>query len=188
MSRSIRYLRRAVAVCVLGLALVSTGCQTTPRSSEPGAKASEKSKRSRSRKPPIRRVRCLYEQRPWLNLDKAGDRDPEGIRYRAFLDPETGEGRGVLRDGMFHIELYRIDRTIDGTIQRTLASDWHYPTSDVHTIAKPGMLGEGYFVHLVWADKGIAGKEIELITTFEDPDGRKARSATKRMRVPKYEY
>jgi hypothetical protein len=48
------------------------------------------------------------------------------------------------------------------------------------------MLGEGYFVHLMWAEKDIAGHEIELITRFEDPEGRGARSGTKRLRVPKY--
>jgi hypothetical protein len=129
-------------------------------------------------------VRCLYDQRPWLNLDKAGDRDPEGICYRVFLDP--GTGRGVLAEGTFHIEMYQIDRSLEGELTRTLVSDWHYPTSAVHTIAEPGMLGEGYFLHLMWASKEIAGNEIEIITQFEDKAGRKVRSATKTWRVPKY--
>jgi hypothetical protein len=175
---------RAALVCWPVLLVNLPGCQAPPAGEKGQAVAAAPRKRTHSKQPPIRRVRCLYEQKPWLNLDKAGDRDPEGIRYRIFLDPDTG--RGVLREGTFHIELYRIDRVGPDQVERTLASDWHYPTSAVHRIAKPGMLGEGYFVHLVWAEKDIAGHEIELITWFEDPEGMKARSGTKRLRVPKY--
>ncbi len=132
----------------------------------------------------IRHVRCLYEHRPWLNLDRAGDRDPEGIRYRVFLD--TGNARGVHRDGMFDIEMYLIGRDDQGESTRTLVSDWHYPTSAVHTIAKPGKLGEGYFLYLRWARKDVAGHEIEIITKFQDQYGNTARSGTKRIPVPKY--
>ena len=87
---------------------------------------------------------------------------------------------------MLHVELYQIDHGEDGKIVRTLVSDWHYPTSDVHRIAKPGMLGDGYFLHLVWARKDIAGHEIDLVTQFEDTFGNVARSGAKRLRVPKY--
>ena len=132
----------------------------------------------------VRRVRCIYDQDPWLNLDRAGDRNYEGLRYRVFLD--TGKGRGVLCDGTFHIELYLIDRDENGNVRRTLASDWHYPTSAFHTIAEPGFLGEGYYVHLAWGKKGIVGHEIEVITLFEDSNGNIARSGTKGLRVPKY--
>ncbi len=132
----------------------------------------------------IRHVRCLYEHRPWLNLDRAGDRDPEGIRYRVFLD--AGDARGVHRAGMFDIEMYLIGRDDQGEPTRTLVSDWHYPTSKVHTIAKPGKLGEGYFLYLRWARKDVAGHEIEIITKFKDEYGNTARSGTKRIPVPKY--
>jgi len=119
-----------------------------------------------------------------MSLDQDGDRDPEGLRFRAFLDP--GTGRGVLSEGTFHISMYTIKRLSGGKVERHLASDWIYPTSEVHTIAKPGMLGEGYFLHLYWASKETAGKEIELVVEFEDPWGAKTRSGTKRLRVPKY--
>ncbi|MFQ5462759.1 MAG: hypothetical protein ACE5E5_09045 [Phycisphaerae bacterium] len=133
---------------------------------------------------PVVAVHCIYGARPWLNLDRSGDRDPEGIRYRVFLDLGTNDA--VIRDGMFHIEMYRIDRAGKGELERTLVSDWHYPTSRMPQIAKPGMLGPGYFLHLRWASKDIAGKEIEISTVFEDEFGRSARSETKRFRVPKY--
>lgn len=129
-------------------------------------------------------VRCLYDARPWLSFDRENDRDPEGLKYRVFLD--VGGGETVIRDGTFHVELYRLDRQPDGSVARTLASDWHFETSRAPQIQKPGMLGEGYFFFLRWAFKDIAGNEIEISTEYEDPYGRTARSETKRMRVPKY--
>lgn len=134
--------------------------------------------------PRIRRVVCIYGQRPWLNLDKDGDRDPEGLRFRVFLD--TGDGRGVLVDGTFRVEMYVVERQPDGELTRTLSSDWVYPSHAIHTIAKPGMLGEGYFLYLYWSNKSTAGKEIEIVVEFEDEAGNKVRSGTKRLRVPKY--
>jgi hypothetical protein len=133
---------------------------------------------------PVRRVVCLYDNRPWLNLDTHGDRDVEGIRFRAFLD--AGRGRGCLRDGTMHVEMYRIGRDAEGKTTRTLVSDWHYPTRDLPTIAQTGMLGDGYFLHLRWATKALSGSEVELIARFEDSQGRVARSETKRLRIPKY--
>lgn len=164
-------------VCGLVLVTVIEGCQTTRSGARDDWLHREPSKR-------IRHVHCLYDQKPWLNLDRAGDRDPEGICYRVYLDP--GSGRGILAEGTFHVEMYEINRLPDGKVERTLVSDWHYPTSKVHSIAKAGMLGDGYFLHLMWASKEIAGKEIEIITEFEDADGHRARSGNKRFRVPRY--
>ena len=164
-------------VCGLVLLLVAAGCQTPTG----GSKWRHGRRVSHER---IRRVACVYGKTCWLNLDKAGDRDPEGLRYRVFLDP--GSGRGVLADGTFHVAMYLLERGTGGAAARTLVSDWHYPTADVHTIKKPGFLGDGYWLHLMWAKKDLAGKEIEIITEFEDVAGKKIRSGTKRFRVPKY--
>ena len=133
----------------------------------------------------MRAVRCLYTFRPWLNLDQAGDADPEGLWYRVYL--ESADGQREFRDGMFHIEMYQIGRDSDGRVTRELVSDWHYPTSKMNKIDRPGMLGEGYIVSLAWAKKSVAGREIEIITHYEDPNGRRTRSETKRFRVPKHE-
>ncbi len=132
---------------------------------------------------PVRRVVCLYDQRPWLNLDAAGDRDPEGIHFRVFLD--AGKGKGELRDGDLHVEMYRIDRESLDRIQRTLVSDWDLPTSGL-TQVKSKILGMGYHLRLRWAEKETAGHEIEVITHFRDPNGKAVRSGTKRLHVPKY--
>ena len=171
---------RALTLFSCGLVVAATvvGCQTPGGHSASGRLFGKRSAN------PIRRVICVYDQKPWLNLDVMGDRDPEGIRYRVFLDP--GDGNGVHRDGTLHVEMYQIDRVRKGEVQRTLVSDWHYPTSEVHTIAKPGMLGDGYYLYLRWARKDIPGHEVEIVTRFEDEHGRLAKSGTKRFRVPKY--
>ncbi len=132
---------------------------------------------------PIRHVISLYDQKPWLNLDVAGDRDPEGIHYRVFLD--AGSGRGVHRDGTFVIAMYQIDRKASGETERTLVSDWKYPTSSFLRI-KSKLLGMGYHLRLRWASKKIAGHEIEVVTRYKDPDGNMVGAGTKRLRVPKY--
>ena len=165
----------ALGIGLTAFALTAAGCRT--------ADGTGPSSRRHSRASDIHGVRCLFDQKPWLNADTAGDRDPEGIRYRVFLD--TGVGKGVLRDGTFYVEMYQVDRSPSGEIERTLVSDWRYPTSQFGTVAAR-ILGKGYHLQLRWAKKDIAGHEIELITQYLDPDGNATRSATKRLRVPRY--
>ena len=138
---------------------------------------------SPNRSQPILRVFTLFYQKPWLNLDAAGDRDPEGLEYRVFLDP--GTGKGVRRSGTFLISMYHIDRSASGEVERKLVSDWKYATSDFSEIDSP-LLGTGYHIRLRWATKDIAGKEVEIITRFENPNGSVVSAGTKRLRVPKY--
>ncbi len=159
--------------------LIGAGCQSAGPTGSPGGRKSMFS----AKQPPIRRVVCLFDQRPWLNADAAGDRDPEGIRYRVFLD--TGDSKGVLREGTFHVQMYRIKREGGKEVGRDLECDWHYPTGQFDTVSAK-ILGEGYMLQLRWPKKDTAGNEIELVTTYEAPDGRTVRSATTRKRVPKY--
>lgn len=179
----------AARLSVAGLALAAL-CASCRSAGGPDVapQVTERGVVPRSAPEQIRRVICLYRTNPWVDADKFGDRDPEGIQYYVYLsttsDPQ--EGRGEWRAGMFHVELYVLERQPDGTITRTLGSDWHYPT-DQFTKVKSKYLGEGYHLRLVWAHKAIAGSEIELLTAFEDEYGRKARSETKRLRVPDYD-
>jgi len=39
----------------------------------------------------------------------------------------------------------------------------------------------------VWADKSLAGSEVDVLVWFEDPEGKIARAGTKRLEIPKYE-
>lgn len=137
----------------------------------------------RNRDDAVRRVVCLFDQRPWINADASGDRDPEGIQFRVFLDQD--KDKGVLRDGTLHMEMYVIETNKGGQATRRLMSDWHLPTSGLSTV-KANILGMGYHVRLRWAEKATAGHEIELVTKFEDAEGRITRAGTKRLRVPKY--
>ncbi len=165
----------ALGLCVV---IAAVGCRTTGKSASSGSTSA----RARSG-PVVRGVMCLFDQKPWISADSAGDRDPEGIRYRVFLD--SGSTKGVLHDGTFHIEMYKISRNEKGEQERTLVSDWHYSTSEF-TRVRASVLGMGYLVQLQWAKKDLAGNEIELITQFEDTNGFIARGATRRLRIPKY--
>lgn len=174
-----------VAACLPSL----VGCAHTGRGHPiDGSETDVVRKQPPPNEPIVRHVMCMFEhsRRRWLNQDKAGDRDPEGIWYRAWL--KTLQGESVIRDGTFHVEMYRIERSPDNTLNRTLVSDWIYRTDRVGRIGQPGWLGDGYVLALRWATKDIAGSEIEIITTFEDDYGRTARSETYRMRVPKYSF
>ncbi|MFQ5493881.1 MAG: hypothetical protein ACE5EX_00730 [Phycisphaerae bacterium] len=133
----------------------------------------------------IQRVACLYDPKPWLNQDVEGDRKPEGIHYRAFLDP--GTGRGVLKEGRFHIEMYAVEQDESGEATRTLVSDWIYST-DAYPRIKSEIFGLGYHIQLVWASKDIAGKDIELVTRFEDSAGNVATAGTYKKRVPVFAF
>jgi len=162
--------------------LVATLClQTGCRS---GGSLSSTASSSPRKQPIIQRIACLYDQRPWLTkLDQAGDRDPEGIKFRVFLDP--GTGKGIWTDGEFKIEMYRLERNQQGNIDRTLVSDWIYPSSSMNTI-KSNLLGKGYHVFLRWHSKSLAGQEVEIVTQFKDANGWVVRAGTKRFPIPKY--
>lgn len=173
------YRRMSSAVLLAAALGLLSGCHSTRSGGGPTAPRKTHSARG----PHIRNVICLYDQKPWINADAAGDLDPEGIQYRVFLD--AGDGKGVQRDGTIHIEMYRIGEDGNGKRTRTLVSDWHYPTSQF-TLVSARILGFGYHVQLHWAKKGTAGNEIEIVTAFEGADGTISRGATKRLRVPKY--
>lgn len=161
--------------------LVMAACHA-PRSADPITSTRRYAARQRNEKPTLRLL-SLFELRPWLNLDAAGDSDPEGIHYRVFLD--DGRGRGVHRDGSFEVEMYELRRQEDGAVERSLISDWKMPTSGVQGV-KSKLLGMGYHIQLRWGSKATAGREIELVTRYRAPDGRAVQAATKRLRVPKY--
>ena len=161
---------------MLGVVLTTAGGCRTPQAGREGRRGPAPE--------PVRRVICIYAEDLWLNLDAAGDRDPEGVWYYVYLS--TGSDPGVHRKGTFKIDMYRLERQADGTLKRTLECGWSYPTSEVSTIAKPGMMGDGYVLQLMWARKDTAGHDIELVTLFEDEFGRRVRAETKTLRVPKY--
>lgn len=167
---------KILTMVLILIAFIQAGCRTTDTHSRTG--------KFRRGQPLVRRLACLYEKKPWLDkLDLAGDRDPEGIKFRVFLDP--GTGKGVWMEGMFQVEMYQIDRNEKGEITRTLVSDWIYPSSAINRLNSK-ILGNGYYFLLRWHSKDIAGHEIELVTQFKDANGWIVRASTKRFAVPKY--
>ncbi len=156
---------------LVAAAVACTGCQSAQRRSE--LRPDEV----------VQRVLCLYDQKPWVNNDSRGDRDPEGVRFRAYL--KAGQGRSVVREGMFQIDIYRYTPTVDGKLERTLIGDYRYPSTMFSRI-DGGLLGPGYLIQLNWGPKDTPGHEIEIVTTFQDDYGNTARAETKRLRVPKF--
>ncbi len=158
-----------MCACAFASAVTISGCQSL-RTADDGR---------------VRSVICLYENDAWLNLDRAGDLDPEGVTYKVYL--KTGDTTSVLRDGIFHISIYEVDRDKEGNATRTLHADYHYPTSDIHRIKKMGLMGPGYQVALLFHNKNVVGKEIDIVTIYEAPDGYEIRSQTRRLKVPRIE-
>ena len=174
------------AAC-MSLVFLASGCSIFRHPKEAAAPTKPPAQVSHSPRtssgPRVQSVICLYDQKPWLSADLAGDRDPEGIQYRVFLN--SGGNKGVACEGTFHIELYQFGRDEKGAQTRELVSDWHYPSSQFQQVSA-NLMGLGYHIQLFWAKKSIAGNEIEIVTQFEDPEGNMTRGATKRLRVPKY--
>jgi len=176
-------------LCCAALVCTATGCKSSRKAREadggtaPAASPQPERKSRSSGQPRVKNLICLFDQKPWLSADAAGDRDPEGIQYRVFLN--AGVDKAVAREGTFHVEMYRLSRDENGKQKRELASDWHYPTSQFAQVSAT-LMGQGYYVRLRWAKKDIAGSEVEIVTQFEDPEGNITRGATTRLRVPKY--
>ncbi len=185
-----RFPRIVAASTSAALGLSLAGCQLFHREKAPAPPPPHQFRPSSTPRAPrsaetvrVQSVICLFDQKPWISADMAGDRDPEGVQYRIFLN--AGGDRGVPRDGTIHVEMYRMGRDEKGEQTRVLVSDWHYPTSQF-TRVSANLLGIGYHVQLRWAKKDVAGSEVEIVTQFEDESGNITRGATKRLRVPKY--
>jgi hypothetical protein len=180
--------RIAVAILCASFCFSCLGCRTPQHRAKAAPSRSKAPERTGlfsrgSSDTRVQNVICLFDQRPWISVDAAGDRDPEGLQYRVFLN--DGGDKGVAREGTLHIEMYRFGRDEKGVPTRNLVSDWHYPTSQFPQVSA-ALMGLGYHVQLHWAKKDLAGNEVEIVTQFEDPKGNITRGATKRLRVPKY--
>jgi hypothetical protein len=137
------------------------------------------------RPPEINHVVAIYNKNPWLNADRAGDPDPEAVKFKVFLYRSKADRHAVIRDGTFHIEMYRVDRRGGREVNRELVADYHYPTSQVQRIPDPGKMGPGFGIGLVFPTKDISGQEITIAVTFEDQHGNKVRGEPKALMVPK---
>ena len=160
------------------IALASTACQSS------GGSAAVKTGRG-SRPAELNHVVTIYNKNPWLNADRAGDPDPEAIKFKIFLFRSRSDARSVLRNGIFHIDMYKIGRERGREVSRDLVADYHYSTDRVKRIPQPGLMGPGYIIGLIFPDKTIAGCEITILVTFEDEFGNMIRAQPKSLTVPK---
>jgi len=158
--------------------LASTACQSTG-----GSTAFRTS--DGSRPPELNHVVTIYNKNPWLNADAAGDPDPEAVKFKVFLFRSRSDARSVLRNGIFHIDMYRIRRERGREVSRDLVADYHYSTDRVPRIPQPGLMGPGFIIGLLFPDKSIAGTEIAILVTFEDEFGNMIRAQPKSLVVPK---
>jgi hypothetical protein len=174
------------ALGVAGLALVALGA------CEPGAGKSGDwwlaNPRAKPKSPEIVRVVCIYRQDPFRSYDAEGDPNPEGFSFTLYLESHK-TGKGVLADGTLRAKMYAIDRDPQGQPVRTPVQEWSVPLKQVPRSKKPSVMGWAYVPQFVWGGNAdILGKEVEVVVSYESPDGRIVRGQTKRLLVPHRRY
>ena len=153
--------------------VVLAGCVTPPKQSPSATVRSE-----------VAKVICLYDMNPFLSFDEAGDPDVEGFRVTVVLASRK-TGKGVAADGALRARMYRIDCFPSKKPVRTLAREWPPVETAGLTTFKSGALGDGYILQFQWADQDdIRGHDVDIVVSFEGPDGRVVRSQTKSLKVP----
>ena len=162
----------------IAIGLCTTACQSSGGSAAVGTNDG-------SRPAELNHVVTVYNKNPWLNADRAGDPDPEAIKFKVFLFRSRSDARSVLRNGIFHIDMYKIRREAGREVSRDLVADYHYSTDRVKRIPQPGLMGPGFIIGLLFPDKSIAGQEITILVTFEDEFGNMIRAQPKSLAVPK---
>ena len=138
--------------------------------------------------PVIAKVVCFYLPPPacFLSFDTEGDPDPEGFQCTMYLlSRETGKGVHV--EGTLRLKIFRVDRGPDGKKARTLVQELAVPTTELPRAKREAALGWAYAPRICWGNIDVLGSEIELLFSYESPDGRLAKSETKVLRVPAHE-
>lgn len=137
--------------------------------------------------PEIVRVVCIYRQNPFRSYDPEGDPNPGGFGFTLYLEShKTGEG--VLADGTLRAKMYIIDRDPRDQPVRTPVQEWSVPLDRVPRSKKPSVMGWAYVPQFAWGNADVLGKEVEVVVSYEAPDGRIVRGQTKRLLVPHRRY
>ena len=127
------------------------------------------------------RLACTYHQVPWLSF--GGDPNPGGLKFNLFLVSKK-TSKGVLADGLLQVRMNVKERDPDGTPQRREVCAWTQEFAHVPRTIREFAVGWGYQPHLNWADTDVAGRDIEIVTWYEDRTGRRVYAQTKPLRVP----
>ena len=152
---------------------VLSGCATPPKQSPSATVRSD-----------VAKVICLYDVDPFLSFDEAGDPEVEGFRVTVVLASRK-TGKGIAADGALRARMYRVDRFPPKKPVRTLVREWPPVETADQTTFKSGALGDGYILLFQWAEEDdVLGHDVDIVMSFEGPDGRVVRSQTKSLKVP----
>jgi hypothetical protein len=131
----------------------------------------------------IHEVVCFYQPPFWKSLDPQGDPNPEGFKFTMYLLSRETK-RGVLTEGVLQTRMYRNDRLPDGTIERTEVCSWTQDLTDIPRTRRAFELGWPYVPHFYWGNADVLGSEVEIVTWYETPKGRKVYARTQTHKVP----
>ncbi len=124
---------------------------------------------------------------PWL-------RDEEGrvvgLLTRVYFLPSAGQQetpKGVFVPGVIKAALYAMLPRDDGSFERVLVTEWSFDQNEAQglRINRPSVMGESYGLVLRWPNSaGIAGREIQVVLSYQRLDGESIARRGTRFRVP----
>ncbi len=148
------------------------GCAATPKTVAPNTTGNE-----------VAKLICLYDMNPFQSFDQEGDLNVEGFRCTVVLASRKTR-KGIAANGLIRARMYRLDRTASGKAVRTLVREWPILTEGLHTFHSM-VFGEGYKLQFCWdKDDDVLGRDVQIVMTFERPDGCIVRGQTKGWKVP----
>lgn len=138
----------------------------------------------RTRRSDVAKVICFYNTDPFRSFDAAGDLNVEGFEVTVVL--WSGKtGRGIAEDGVIRVKMYRVDSVGRQKSRRTFVREWNVDTTGL-PVFTAALFGDGYKLKFQWAAADdILGHNIQLVVSFDAPDGRTIQSQTKSLRVPR---
>jgi hypothetical protein len=127
---------------------------------------------------------------PWLRNDEGRI---TGIRTRVYFLPAAPQGKmpkGVFVSGTIKAALYALTLRPDGSHERQLAYEWSFDERGaagyrIRSIRNPSVMGESYGLLLRWpSDLGLAGREIQIMLSYQRNDGETIARRGTRFQVP----
>jgi hypothetical protein len=138
------------------------------------------------REPNIVRLITFCKNNPWVNLDTAGDPNPEGLRVTCYAVSARTD-RGANADGTFRFKLFTISHPQGaepiGRLVKTCEFD--ADKAQFYRVSRHvPHLGWPYMFTLDWGDAEVYGREIRVVPEFVRRDGRIISGTPKSFRVP----
>jgi hypothetical protein len=124
---------------------------------------------------------------PWVR-DEAGR--VVGLLTRVYFLPSAGQKetpKGVFVPGVIKAALYAMVPREHGGLARVPVTEWSFDRREAEglRINHPSVMGESYGLVLRWpASADVAGREIQLVLSYERMDGERVVRRGTRFRVP----